>query len=184
MGDLNSRLGVIINDHNQTINENGRNLKDLIYKYKLQIVNNVFCPGYKTYSKRINGKLSTSIIDVALSNNIQNNVSKFCINQNKIYKSHKPIIAQLINADVDIAQIDPIFALRLSPTKNGDLITRQKTHLQKQYKVLFDLVSKFFAVSTDKTLIRYIEIITYTSYFILFRHIINLMVYIVLIQSK
>ena len=170
MGDLNSRLGPIINDHGD-ITPSGRKLKQVIANHNLHIVNNKFTPGYMTYSKRMVGKLATSIIDISLSDNTNLHVQNFKIDQNKIYKDHKPIIIYLKHKAVRVFEMDPIYSFHHKSSENKDIINDNIKFLQKANKILIKLINNFSTIHNSDNIIS--QIVTNTAYYILFNQLLT-----------
>ena len=145
MGDFNARLGIITDDN--TENNNGTKFLNYINKYKMDILNNLYTPGVRTFWDNKN-KGSSSIIDYAVCDNTKKLINNFKIETNALYKSHKPLILHTKDIPMEIIEKDKIYSFGYNISDNPDVLNIHKNFIKKNTKHI-QKISKHITNNTD-----------------------------------
>ena len=176
MGDFNARLGVITGDHNHAYNKNSKHLRRVLHQHSLDVVNSKFARGSITFVKQQKGKKASSIIDLAISNNTHQHISKFFINQNKKFKTHKPIICKMNIDKIKVSDINPVYTFSSHKSSNEKLIAENDKLTQSKLFQLNKMIDKLNIIPNMHNSDAISNIITYFTYYLLMRSLIRLYV--------
>ena len=113
IGDLNARLGIMTGDKVTGSNINRQKLLKLLQEHDLEIANTTYTYGEKTFSYA--SGTGSSIIDYVLCADPSVQLEDMVVDDNAIFKAHRPIMIKIKDSPAQITEITKVFSIRNQP---------------------------------------------------------------------